>query len=316
MPSLPRSKVIALDAATGKLLWKFDSLIQGTGPDRGIAYWTDGKEKRLLAGVMNFVYAIDPATGKVNRQLRKERKNRPARESRTRPRASVRGSYQPWGHLQRFADRWRTEPGRHCLHLRATFTPTTCVQAHCDGRSTPFSTPGEFRLRDLAQRRMEVRWAQQTTGLAWPSIGSAALCMFPTGSAAPDFYGITRIGDDLFADTLLASDAQPVRGIWHFQGVQSRLWDRDFPAAPILFLRSTEGENDFPRWPRLQTGVSFTSLTESTACPCSQSKTGLTRQVQPWRSRFSNAAYPLIPEPFARQIVTEDTLTNRTPEAQ
>jgi len=61
----PTQHVIALDAGTGKLLWKFDSSIPGTAPDRGIAYWTDGKEKRLLAGVMNFVYALDPATGKV-----------------------------------------------------------------------------------------------------------------------------------------------------------------------------------------------------------------------------------------------------------
>lgn len=46
----PTQQVIALDGATGKLLWKFDSAIKGTQPDRGIAYWTDGKEKRLLAG--------------------------------------------------------------------------------------------------------------------------------------------------------------------------------------------------------------------------------------------------------------------------
>ena len=63
----PTQKVVALNAATGKLLWKFDSAIKGTGPDRGIAYWPgdkDGKQKRLLASVMNFVYALDPATGK------------------------------------------------------------------------------------------------------------------------------------------------------------------------------------------------------------------------------------------------------------
>src|SRR5271157_3152655 len=40
----PTQQVIALDGATGKLLWKFDSTIKGTKPDRGIAYWTDGKE--------------------------------------------------------------------------------------------------------------------------------------------------------------------------------------------------------------------------------------------------------------------------------
>ncbi len=52
----PTQKVFALDAATGKLLWKFDSGIRGTQPDRGLAYWADGKDKRILVGVMNFVY--------------------------------------------------------------------------------------------------------------------------------------------------------------------------------------------------------------------------------------------------------------------
>ena len=60
----PTQKVIALDAATGKLLWKFDSGIVGTQPDRGLAYWSDGKSARILVGVMNFVYALDSVAGK------------------------------------------------------------------------------------------------------------------------------------------------------------------------------------------------------------------------------------------------------------
>src|SRR5882762_3226148 len=60
----PSQKVIALDAVTGKLLWKFDSGIVGAQPVRGVTYWTDGKESRLFAGVMNFLYALDPKTGK------------------------------------------------------------------------------------------------------------------------------------------------------------------------------------------------------------------------------------------------------------
>src|SRR5207245_2029356 len=59
----PSQKVIALDAATGKLRWKFDSGIRGTQPDRGVAYWASGKDKRVLSGVMNFVYALDAETG-------------------------------------------------------------------------------------------------------------------------------------------------------------------------------------------------------------------------------------------------------------
>ena len=60
----PTQKIFALDAATGKLLWKFDPGINGTQPDRGLAYWSSGKDKRILAGVMNFVYALDATTGK------------------------------------------------------------------------------------------------------------------------------------------------------------------------------------------------------------------------------------------------------------
>ena len=60
----PTQKVIALDARTGKLLWKFDSGIVGRQPDRGLASWSDGKHRRILAGIMNFVYALDAHTGK------------------------------------------------------------------------------------------------------------------------------------------------------------------------------------------------------------------------------------------------------------
>ena len=59
----PTQKIFAVDAGTGKLLWKFDSGINGTQPDRGLAYWSSGKDRRILVGVMNFVYALDAATG-------------------------------------------------------------------------------------------------------------------------------------------------------------------------------------------------------------------------------------------------------------
>src|SRR5580698_484668 len=68
----PTQKIFALDAATGSLLWKFDSGIRGTQPDRGLAYWSDGKDsegevhkkdRRILVGVTNFLYALDAATG-------------------------------------------------------------------------------------------------------------------------------------------------------------------------------------------------------------------------------------------------------------
>jgi len=61
----PSQKIFAVDAATGKLKWKFDSGIPGTQPDRGLAYWSSTKEEdhRIIVGVMNFVYELDANTG-------------------------------------------------------------------------------------------------------------------------------------------------------------------------------------------------------------------------------------------------------------
>src|SRR6201998_4804453 len=56
----------------------------------------------------------------------------------------------------------------------------------------------------------------------------------PTGSAAFDFYGANRLGDDLFANCLIALNAETGERIWHFQGVKHDIWDRDFPSPPVL----------------------------------------------------------------------------------
>jgi len=60
----PTQKIFALDAASGKLRWKFDSGIKGTQPDRGLAYWSSGASSRILVGVMNYLYSLEAATGK------------------------------------------------------------------------------------------------------------------------------------------------------------------------------------------------------------------------------------------------------------
>ena len=57
----------------------------------------------------------------------------------------------------------------------------------------------------------------------------------PTGSAVFDFYGGDRVGDDLYANTLLALDANTGKRLWHFQAVHHDIWDRDFPSEPALF---------------------------------------------------------------------------------
>jgi glucose dehydrogenase len=60
----PTHRVIALDAATGKLLWQFDPGVPGRSAGRGVTYWTDGHESRIFAPVRNYLYAIDASNGK------------------------------------------------------------------------------------------------------------------------------------------------------------------------------------------------------------------------------------------------------------
>ena len=69
----PGLQVVALNAATGELRWKFDAGVRGvefapgahfTGPSRGLTYLDQGGHKRLFAGIMNYLYALDPATGR------------------------------------------------------------------------------------------------------------------------------------------------------------------------------------------------------------------------------------------------------------
>jgi NAD(P)-dependent dehydrogenase (short-subunit alcohol dehydrogenase family) len=64
----------------------------------------------------------------------------------------------------------------------------------------------------------------------------------PTGSAVFDFHGGDRVGDDLFADSLIALDAETGKRLWHFQGVHHDLWDRDFPAPPALLTVTHDGK--------------------------------------------------------------------------
>src|SRR6266446_5226524 len=134
----PTQKVFALDAATGKLFWKFDSGIRGTQPDRGLAYWTDGKDKRILVGVMNFLYALDASTGKPIPAFAKEGRI-DLRESLGREPASAQSIVL-------------TSPpvvykdlvivgGRNPETLPAIFAPTTFAPASCAGRFTPSRIP-------------------------------------------------------------------------------------------------------------------------------------------------------------------------------
>jgi quinoprotein glucose dehydrogenase len=309
----PAQQVIALDGETGKLKWKFDSGIRGTQPDRGIAYWTDGKERRLLAGVMNFVYALDPATGKVIESFGRN------------GRIDLREDLGRDPALQSVA---LTSPGVVYKDL--------LIVGGRNPETLP-APPGDIRAYDV--RTGALRWSFHTIPHpgefgyetwpkdAWKTSGASnnwagmavdlqrGIVFVPTGSAAPDFYGTTRIGDDLFADTLLALDAATGKRLWHFQGVHHDLWDRDFPAPPILVSFKRDGKTIAAVAQTTKQGYLYVFDRVSGAPLFPIENRTYPPSTTPGETASLTQPFPLAPEPFARQTVTEETLTNRTPEA-
>jgi len=309
----PTQKIFAIDAATGKLFWKFDSGVKGTQPDRGLAYWTGDKDKRVLVGVMNFVYALDAVTGQPVANFGSHGRI-DLRENLGREPAASQSVYL-------------TSPGIIYRNL--------LIVGGRNPETLP-APPGDIRAFDV--RTGKLRWSFHTiphpgeTGYetwpkdAWKTSGAAnnwagmtldakrGIIYVPTGSAAFDFYGADRLGDDLFANCLIALNAETGERIWHFQEVRHDIWDRDFPAAPVLLTVNRDGkEVDAVAQTSKQGFVYLFDRTNGRPLfPIEYHK--YPPSAVPGEVTASEQPLPTRPGPYARQVLTEDLLTNRTPE--
>ncbi len=102
--------------------------------------------------------------------------------------------------------------------------------------------PGEFGYESWPKDA----WKYSGAANNWAGMAVDAkrgIVYVPTGSAAFDFYGGDRRGDDLFANCLIALNAETGERIWHFQGVRHDLWDRDFPSPPTLVTVNRDGKD-------------------------------------------------------------------------
>ncbi len=309
----PTQKVFALNAVTGKLLWKFDSGIKGTQPNRGLAYWSDNKEdKRIVVGVMNFVYALDAATGKPIASFGKD------------------------GRIDLRNDLGR-DPALQSIYITspAVIYKDLMIVGGRESETLPAS-PGDIRAYDV--RTGKLRWTFHTIPHpgefgydtwpkdAWKSSGAAnnwagmtvdtarGIVYVPTGSAAFDFYGADRIGDDLFANCLIALNAETGERIWHFQGVKHDMWDRDFPAPPVLVTVDRDGKKvDAVAQTSKQGFVFLFDRTNGKPLFPLDCRKYPASDV-PGEVAAQQQCLPAKPAPFARQLLTEDLLSERTPE--
>jgi quinoprotein glucose dehydrogenase len=136
----------------------------------------------------------------------------------------------------------------------------------------------------------------------------------PTGSAATDFYGADRLGDNLFANSLIALNADTGARIWHFQAVKHDVWDRDFPSPPTLVQVKRDGKviDAVAQTTKQGFVYLFERTTGKPLFPVEYRK--YPASDVPGEAAANSQPLPTKPAPFARQVLTKDMLTNRTPE--
>ncbi len=309
----PTLQVVAVNAVTGRELWRYDPS-GGTAArtrfrHRGVAVHAD----RVLVTWRNVLIALDKKTGQPIPSFGVDGRV-DLRAGLGKPVESVSVSASTPGVV--FEDLYilpasvpETLPGTPG-HIRAFDWKTG--QQRWIFHTIP--QPGEFGYDTWPADAYKLAgganaWAGVTLD---PALG---LVFAATGSASFDFYGTTRKGDNLFSDTVLALDARTGRRVWHFQGVKHDLWDWDFPSPPTLVTVTRNGQEVEAVAQTTKYGDTFVldrrtgeSLfpIEERAVPPSTVDGEFASPTQP---------RPLKPEPFARQGLTEDMLTTRTPEA-
>lgn len=309
----PTHKTFALRATTGEHLWTFDPKIEGRGPNRGVSYWASGDDRRVFAAVDNFVYALNAATGAVisafgenGRIDLREGLGREPREQSVRlttPGIVYRDLLIVGG---RVSEGLPASPG----YVRAYDVRTGTLR--WTFRTIP--GPGETGYDTWAKDSWTLNGAANNwAGMALDE--ARGIVYVPTGSAAADFYGANRRGDNLFANTLLALKADTGERLWHFQVVRHDIWDRDLPSPPTLATLRRDGRNVDAVVQTTKHGYVF--VFERTSgkplfpieyrkFPSSDLDGEVTADRQP---------LPVKPKPFARQRLTKELLTTRTPEA-
>jgi quinoprotein glucose dehydrogenase len=311
----PTRKIIALNAATGHELWKWDPASVRPGPvgnrQRGLAYWRSqlATDARILTTAGNYLYALDPRTGALIRQFGTD--------------GSVHlgtGTTGPTGGPQNIT---MNTPG-------VIYRDMYIVSGMTD-------LPGSVRAYDV--RTGALRWIFHTIpkpgepgSETWPTTGPGAsggankwagsaldeargILYVPTESATPDFWGGDRKGANLFANSLIALDANTGRRLWHYQIVHHDSLDKDLPTPPVLLTVTHTGRRidavaqgtkhgrlfvfnrvtGAPLWPIEERPVPQTSLPGAWTSP-----------TQPW---------PTKPAPLTRQIYTAADVSNVSPAA-
>ena len=308
-------KVVALQAATGKTIWEFDPAAGGV--NRGVAYWSDGKAKgkrRILFGTGNGrLWSIDALNGKpdpifgkvgfINLKDGFERDLSGANLSVT----SAVAIYQNTVIVPVVNS--EGQPGAPG-DIRA-FDVRTCREVwRFHTVPKPYEAGAETWLNDGWKNRSG---ANPWSGFTVDAARGIVFC--GVGSAASDFYGGDRPGNNLFANSTLALDARTGKRIWHFQTVHHDVWDHDNPCPPLVVTVASKGKRVDAVAQPTKTGFIyvFDRTTGRSLFPIVEKAAPKSTVPSEWTS--PTQPMPLAPPLLSRSGFTDADVTNRTPEA-
>jgi len=304
-------ELFAVNAQTGEEIWTFKPSTKdesGLGLNRGLNFWrTDGSaSSRIFFSSGPRLFAINSETGKPIVSFGKE------------------------GHID-----LREGLGRDPQKLSVVSNTPGALYKNILVQGTrvgegPGSSPGHVRAYDVLTG--EIVWtfhtipqpgefgydtwpaeAYKTVGGAnsWPGMAmdtERGIVYIPTGSAAFDWYGGDREGENLFANSLLALNAETGERLWHFQFVHHDTWDRDLPAPPNLLTIHRNGENIPAVAQVTKSGhvFVFNRITGEPLFPIEEKAYPSSNLIG--ERSYATQPLPLEPAPFARQILREEDL--------
>ncbi|PKO55410.1 MAG: pyrroloquinoline quinone-dependent dehydrogenase [Betaproteobacteria bacterium HGW-Betaproteobacteria-21] len=323
----PMSTVSAIDGQSGKTLWTYDpqAYKDGTPPNlgfinRGLTYWADGDDKRIIVGTGDgYLIALDAKTGKPIESWGEQ------------------GRIDLTKGMRRQVDRSLVAVTSPPIVCGNTVVPSIAVlDSFAIGRQPmKYHPPGDVQAFDVRTGKRvwifeqppqkgqpgnetweDESWKTTGSGNMWARPGcdeELGLVYLPFSTPTNDFYGGHRKGDGLFGESLVAVDAKSGKLAWYYQMVRHGLWDYDLPTSPNLMDLTVNGKQIKAVAQVTKQGFvfPFDRATGKPVWPIEDR--AVPQSTVPGERSAATQPHPTVPAPFVQQGVTENDLIDLTP---